>query len=499
MVNTKQSNRQRVGSWIVLGILVVLVLFSNRLYAQADDAASQQPPSADTASPDAGLEQQQPTLGSQPPTETQQPTEPPQGTNSSPDNGASQQPAVRSIETGLPLHSVVSPLRWGHLSLLSFTALRAYDTNYQPQGAQQPQVGSALTALQALLIYSIQRSRWSLDLQYRPYAWFSGHTSHTNFTAHAVDFHTGHNFGREWRLNVTDSYAYSPAPVNLLGSPFSADFFNNTTSSTSFLSTGRKSLINSADLAMERVLNERSKLSFSFTDIFIDLSENSTNPAGPTASPTPTMRHTYGPGATWSRQWSRRNTISLTYSYRHQTYPGSIGSTDFQHVGVGYTRILRPSLTATLEIGPGWSSASTGRTSNPYRRTTLQGSAELFKQFKKGGVALSFYRNSDFSGVISNSYSNRYNLAITRHFYTRWDAELSGSYVQQEFVGRHTITGEMGFAQLAYLLSRNWSLFTSYRYFSTSRSSVNDTLLGPQQIVSVGIRWAWKPETTTGN
>jgi hypothetical protein len=122
--------------------------------------------------------------------------------------------------------------------------------------------------------------------------------------------------------------------------------------------------------------------------------------------------------------------------------------------------------------------------------------AEIFKQFRNGGVALSFYRNSDFSGVISNSYSNRYNLAVSRRFGTRWNAELSASYIQQQFVRRRTTTGELGFIQLSYLLSRSWSLFTSYRYFGTNSASVNDKLFGPQQIVSVGVRWAWDPERT---
>src|ERR1700730_4040831 len=117
-----QSNRQRVGPCIVLGMLVALVLFSNRLYAQDDNAAPQLP-SADTSSREAGVDPQQPT------TEPQQTTEPQEATDVSQDD-ASQQPAGKNLETGLPLHSLVSPLRWGRLSLLSFSAFSAYDNNY---------------------------------------------------------------------------------------------------------------------------------------------------------------------------------------------------------------------------------------------------------------------------------------------------------------------------------------------------------------------------------
>jgi len=41
MAHTEQFNRQRVGSWIVLGLLVVMVLFSSRLCAQDENVGSQ--------------------------------------------------------------------------------------------------------------------------------------------------------------------------------------------------------------------------------------------------------------------------------------------------------------------------------------------------------------------------------------------------------------------------------------------------------------------------
>jgi hypothetical protein len=344
------------------------------------------------------------------------------------------------------------------------------------------------------VLYSFQRTRWSLDFQYHPSVWFSNQTTHTDFAGHAVDFHTAHNVGRQWRLSVSDSYKYLPPIANSLGSPFNVDFSSNTASSNPFLSTGQRILGNSAILSMDRVLNERSKLGFTFTDSFVSLSEGSTNQ--PATTLIATQQHAYGPGVTWSRQWNSRNTISLRYNYRRQSYPGSLGSTDFQSAGVGYNRVLSPTLTAMLQIGPGWSSSTAGA-NRSYRRTTLQGSAGLYKQFTNGEVALSFERNSDFSGVISNSYNNRYNLAVNRRFYTRWNTELSASYIQQEFVGRPTTTGELGFIQLGYRLSRGWSLFTNYRYFNTSYTSVNSKLFGPEQLVSAGIRWAWEPERTT--
>jgi len=190
---------------------------------------------------------------------------------------------------------VVSPLRWGHLSLLSFTAFSAYDNNYPLQGVGQSSLGSQLTVLQGLLVYSIQRARWSTDLQYQPYIWFAPQSSHADFAAHAVDFHTAHNFTSQWRLNVTDTYRYSPLLANSLGPAFSADFSSNTASSNPFLSTGRKLLLNSANLELERPLNERSKLSFTFTDTFISLSGNPINQPGITSFGIQEKQHAYGP------------------------------------------------------------------------------------------------------------------------------------------------------------------------------------------------------------
>jgi hypothetical protein len=409
---------------------------------------------------------------------------------SSADQSGTEQPVAKNLETGLPLRSVMSPLHWGHLSLLSFEGFEAYNTDYR---AQAGSLGSQLTALQGLVVYSIQRSKSTLDLQYRPYVWFSQQTTYKDFTANSVDFVTSHTFNRRWSITGNEDFQYSPNPANTLQSAFATDFVSNTSNETPFLLAGRKSLMNNVDITINRQLSESSRLSLNLVDNFVRVSA----PSGVSDTNLPGIAermNAYGGGLTFSRRWNSRTSMNVSYNYRRQQLTGFAGNSSFNTVDVGFSRVLKPSLTLTAQAGPGWSNsglATKGAVSQ--RRTTAQGSAELFKSFRNGGVALAFYRNSEFSGVISNSYSNHYDLSFNRRLFTRWNFQASGSYIQQEYVGKRVNTGELGWAELGYMLSRNWSLFGGYRYLNLSG---NPILVGTQQLIAGGIRWAWQPETT---
>ena len=404
------------------------------------------------------------------------------------DPNSTAQPIAKNLATGLPLRTVMSPLHWGHLSLLSFQAFEGYDLNYQPQ---QAIAGRSVTALQGLVVYSIQKARSSVALQYSPYVWFSQKNSYEDFTSNAVDLTTSHVLSRRWSISAHDSFQYSPNMANTLQSAFAADFTSNTASQTAFLSAGRKALTNNFGVGVQTQISEKSRLSFNLLDDFVRLGAY-TNAANTTLPNITQTMNAYGGGVNWTQQWNSRTSLNLVYNYRRQSITGYGHDTTFNSAGIGFSRVLKPSLTLSLEAGPGWSNATSLTNGlGTQHRTTVQGSAELFKAFHSGGIAFTFYRNDQFNGIISNSYSNSYDVSFDRHFWTRWSFMVSGSYIQQEFAGNRSSTGQLAWGQIGYMLSRSWSVFTGYRYLNLSR---NEAWSGPQQLVAAGIRWAWEPQ-----
>ena len=494
MLNAK-SNLQWGRAWVATGFICAVLCLPIVASAQsggADDQTQAAPGTTTTPVPNPAAPRAAPlptpAAQNQDAAQSEDTSAATDNSDATPDQNAAEQPVAKNLETGLPLRSVMSPLHWGHLSLLSFEGFESYNDNNQPQLSP---LGRQFTALQGLLIYSIQKARSAVDLQYSPYVWFSQNKTYKDFTANSVDFMTSHIFNRRWSISGNDNFQYSPNLANTLRSGFAADFISNTSSETPFLSVGRRSLFNNANVTLNSQLSDKSRLSFTAVDDFVRLGSY----VGSATTTVPDIAerfNAYGGGVTWTRQWNSRNTINLSYNYRRQDTLGVVTHTSYNSADVGFTRVLKPSLTLSMEVGPGWSRSGLGSTGTPPQsRTTVQGSAQLYKAFHNGGVALSFYRNSEFSGLISNSYNNRYDLAFTHRLFTRLNFQVNGSYIQQEYVGKRSSAGELGWAELGYMLTRNWSVFGGYRYL---KMSGNLALLGEQQLVSGGIRWAWQPE-----
>ena len=195
MLNAKRKLRWE-RAWVAVIVVCVVVACPNFSAAQSAGNRSANP-AQPPASPAPALPAQPPTPvytpGQTPDAATSQDATQNQDGSANPDSSSadasqnSTQTVAKNLETGLPLRTVMSPLHWGHLSLLSFQGFEVYDSNYQPQ---QAIAGRQLTALQGLLVYSIQKAKSSLNLQYCPYVWFSQNSTYKNFTANALDLTT---------------------------------------------------------------------------------------------------------------------------------------------------------------------------------------------------------------------------------------------------------------------------------------------------------------------
>jgi hypothetical protein len=403
-------------------------------------------------------------------------------------------PLPPNLETDLPLQVVVSPFHIGRWSLLSLSAYQGYDTNpYQQQVAN----GTEFSAFSGLVVYSIRGAEWNIDLQYEPSFFVSPQLTAKNWTGNATDAQVEHRLSPTWSFTAGEHFRYSPnVQSSIQGNGLSVSVGGGVPSVlTPFITSSRSLLLSTITGSLNHRFSEHSTLTLHAEDSFVRLSGTVTQPKlfgliqlPPTPIPVEDSESASS-GLGYNRVLGLRDSIEATYEYRAQfssTTQQGIGS--FHTASFGWSHEIAPSLRFSVSAGPGWSNPGTSHAS---WRTTVQGSVQLSKETRNGGISVSFSRSDEFLGVIGNNFNNHYALRIDRKFGTRLSLTTTGSYIQQQFYGGHNLSGEMGSFELAWFTTRNWSVFGQIRYLDTNGSELT---IAPQKVVTAGVRWSWVPE-----
>ena len=481
------------------GLPIALMLVSAGLLIVTPSALAQQgggqaPPndSAQAADQDSGQPAQTPIppMTQNLPVQSTQPPPLPDANVVPQENPA--QPAAARLDSGLPLLETMSPLHWGRLSLLSANLMGVYDSNLDQVQTTSPNGGQA-TLAQALVVYSLQHAQSQLDLQYMPMVWASSGQLHSNFTSQAAALNHSRQLSRLWSLNIHDQFRYAPAQFFWTNNSFSPDFTSFTSTTTPFLTVGHNAVLNNFDLSLAHTLNAHNSLSFDVGENYTRLTPISSQPSSasnPTVSaPTPLVGATnlpldeqfYSTGmVTFSHTISPASSMSVNYEFSNLRDVSVDSRTNFQTVNLGYSRRLRPTLSLSVQAGPAWTK----------NYVTAEGQISLFKSFRKGGIAASFMRTTEFSGLISNGFNNRYDLSVSQRIIRRVGFQVGYSYVQQAYINLKQTNGAIAYASTNYYLSRNWSVYAGYYYFNSTGSQG----IGRQEAMGMGLRWAWTPE-----
>jgi len=402
-----------------------------------------------------------------------------------PDEAFDFQPTT-DLETGLPLNLVLTPFHWGRLSLLSFTAYEGYSSN---PAFQRVPVGPFLTAISALAVYSTQFSGWRMDLQYQPFVWISSRATIQDFAAGSFDLRKMHRINGNWNWTVGDRLRYFPTHSTAEQTGFVAEPGGGIGIGNAFLSGDRNVLLNGAAFALTDHYNENSYLVFHANQDFIHLSSY----LGQSSTDIPTEEAiSYAAGVTWRRHFGVSDTLDLSYGYRGQNTTSGL-DVNSHTASIGWNHKLKPSLGFSATVGPAWS-FYTGHEnvhSPSNGRVTLHGSLALSKEFRNGGVVLAFARSDGFTGIISDTFHNRYELMVHRGFTTRLHASATASYIQQQISNQHNTNGELFAVEARYFMNRNWAVFTQLRYLDITGS---ERITGPEKSVIVGVRWSWVPD-----
>jgi hypothetical protein len=387
------------------------------------------------------------------------------------------------LPLSFPSGALLSPLHWGRLSLLSFGAYEEYNTN--PEFLRIG-LGRYLTSLSALAIYSTQFKGWLLTLRYQPFVWISPYDTYKDFLASSMGLRTGREINRNWKWTAGDSLRYSPIHGTYSGAAGEDLEINN-----AFLSTGQNVLVNGAAFVLTDRYTDNSSLIFNASQDYTRLT-GFVSGGGLNFSAPEEEAVNYGAGVTWRHHFTSRDTLSLKYNFRAQRDTSNL-NVDFDTASVGWNHKFNDSFGISGTIGPGWAIYDQTENGHSFTRdkTTIHGSLAAAKEFRTGGIALSFTRSDTFSGIISNSFQNRYELAARHAFSPRWRGSLTASYVQQQVYGVHNVNGELGAAQVRYFMTRNLALFTEARYVEIVG---RERFFAPAKSAIVGVRWSWVPE-----
>jgi hypothetical protein len=458
----------------LLGFLLlrfaIVALLGGAMAAQNPNAANQPQTQGDATSTDQPVPVVQPQPATAPATTPDAAAAAAQASSAS---DASE--PVYSLQSGLPLQSRISPLRWGHLSVLSFSAMEAYEAS-----AQAP-AGEA-TLASGLIIYSIEHSRSRLNLQYMPMAWYASGSFRNSVTAHALDLSTSRNFGRFWRVSLADQYHYSPNLTFMSSSSFNPDFANGSATRNPFFMLGRKSIVNSANLDVNRQLDGNNQLNLSLGNSFMRLGGVSDPQALGTINLPADEQLYYNAQLTWSHKFNGNGGMTLAYGFTDQQERNNNSRLQFQTVTATYTRRLTRTVSMSVGAGPAWSK----------RNVTGQGSIGLYKSFRHGGVAADFSRDMEFVGVLGDGFHNRYDVSFQHRLWTRWAFEVGSSYVQQRLPSSvRSSNGVMGWSTLTYRMTPSWSIYSTYFYLNFG-SNLN--IPTAREAAVLGVRWAWSPE-----
>ena len=394
-------------------------------------------------------------------------------------------PLPPSLDTDMPLRVVMSPLHFGRLSLLSFSAFQGYDSN---PGLGTSAQGTEFSSFSGLVVYSFRGSRWNLDLQYQPSIFVSPESTFQSWTGNSTDFQAQRRLSATWSLSVAEHFRYTPnLQSSIEGNSLSVNEAGGVAILTPFLSRSRSLLLSTVGSSLHHRISEHTLIEFHGDQSSVRLSGVVGAEQAPQIPVQDSESTTAGLG--FNRILGTHDSIELKYDYRAQFSSNTAsGIANFHTASFGWSHTLAPSLRFSASAGPGWSNP--GTKFGPWR-TTAQGSVEVAREIRSGGIALSFTRSDVFAGVIGNGFNNHYALRVDRKIGTRLSLTATGSYLQQQFFGAENLSGEMGSFEAVWSTTRNWSVFGQVRYVDTHGGAIS---IAPQRVATVGFRWSWVPE-----
>ena len=383
----------------------------------------------------------------------------------------------------------LSPLRWKHLSLLSFNANYIYDSNYF-LGPIAP-VAAKGSIISGLMLYTFKVRHVDLDFQYRPQVELSQARTQFVYANQLFDAHTFLHLTPRWIINLSDKFQSTPNNGNLDEASFIPNTADGTALRSPILAAARGSLTNTFTVSADRKLNGRDRISLLFQHELANLASLpedrlAVQAGAPVLTQQRNVRAEFG----WIRRLQRASEAGVRYAYVHESFPQAPASTQLHGILASYSRRLSASLRLRVEGGPTFavspSTAAGGQFSTS--GTSYLAAASLLKTFRRATAIVSYSRSNSFSGRISNSFADRLEASYSQRFLNRLNLTTGAAWLTQGQGQGQTSTGKSAWIQTDYRLLRAWSIYSTYGYISIGSGPQPSSV---RNLITSGVRWSF--------
>jgi hypothetical protein len=401
-------------------------------------------------------------------------------------------PSTPSLDTGQSLQNTnrISPLRFGHLSLLSFDALYDYDSNFT-FSPSNPQPADAM-AMRGLVFYTVGGGRTRLDVQWRPFVLVSQTNTKADFAGQTVDLHTYRYLNARWLLDVSDRFQYAPDNGLLANPSFNPDFTTGLFNRQPFLANGESTLINGLTTSLSYQMNQKNTLTFHGQYQYVNQWNNGNNPNPP--PPIFDNTHNFGGGIAWTHRLTEGREIGVDYNYDRQYLADFSSRSQYHSAFITFSDRIRPTLLLRVSFGPSLQIRSGSQGISAGNTETFEGSVEVLKSFRRSNLAFSYGRGHDFQGIITEAYHDRYDLTYSWNMGRKWEFSTGAGYIEQGSSNVPLLRGRTLWFNSSYFVSRQWSVFATYM---NSAANGGPQPYGTRNLIMAGIRWSWQGERET--
>ena len=398
-------------------------------------------------------------------------------------------PVTSTLDTGTSIdtdNKVISALRVGHWSLLDFDLFYSFDNNYTFQPTN-PAVSKSLAA-RALILYSRQSGDSGIDFQYLPYMLASQESQRKSvFLDQLLDLHIYRHLSARWVLNLDERFRYQPDNSSLLDPTIIPNYTTGEIFQTPFIATGQQSIQNQFVASLTNTFSGRDTLTLHAQYEY----DNVTRAFNiPNLFPSQEFQtdNTIGGGVAWNHRFRQNQQFGLDYTYARQILGRPDQQQEYHSLLVTYNQKIRPDLLLRLAVGPSIQLHGNGRPSGK----TVVGNAYLLKSFRSAYLTLSFSRDYGFTGIITDSYHNRYDALYSQELGRRLTASAGIGYIQDvSLVSSAGLDGRDYWGRVDYDLTPRWGLFVQVM---NSAAAGPVTPYASRDLVTAGLRWSAQHE-----
>ena len=402
---------------------------------------------------------------------------------------------VRALNSANQLGDENGPLQWGWFSVRSASFVQYYGhANFSDPSLPQKSEIVRSSQLSTMIVVAHAFKATNFSLQYAPSLFITNGNVYSNALNQTVGLDTTIPLSSRWGLQVTDRFSYFANQRNFSETSLDTNFLTGASVQKNFLNGPGSVMVNSAAASFSYLWSPRTTIEFAPS---FDYQYSK----GAVSSDKASLRGLYEGGRfNLSHLLSPTQTIGVSYHGQYASLtdfssPAAPQSNAFlQDFLLTYAQQLNR--TWHLSLGLGVSDNTNFGNSATHAGASLAINAGITKTFHRTDFAVTYNRGHQFNGFISNSVSDRIDVAQRIYWTRRFSTITSVAYFKTATALPSAESASYATERLSFGLTRRLSLSASGSYVKQVGDGVF-VVSGIRRFATVGITWASQAPTPT--